>query len=533
MATDRSDPSNETPAARTFPVAPAILLALIVLAVVWFNWSHLRTTAYSSDQINIATMVLKYRHPELFPTERGLRQIDLYPKTYIGLLNLLVSLTGGTRQALFCLGSLLLIVFACGMYFLLLETTSNGWIAAAIAIASLWFRASFEGQEWQVADIGAFLPRTITFAMVPWLVLVCARWLGRWELVGVFAVLGIAANYHPLSALFLAVIFGLALLLVPRCRVRHIAILAVSVAIFSAAAAPYFLEVTQAMRAAAARRLSEGSQPSPEQVTKVRQLMPYATFPPPWATIRWVGFHMILPAVVGACGFWVRRRKLADRDRFVVAFLCGALIYAVGGSLAEMIARATMGLHKSFLFMRAFQLVYLPLWVFCGWLIVDLWNRPSGRARWGAAVLVAALLVPASAPEYAVRWVKYRGKVPERPSLQQDADVVAVCQWIRNHTQIADTCVVPPNWSFFPLLAERSMIASAKEIGFIIYEPAVGVAAHERTQEVQAAYESPSPAALIEVAKRYGAGYVAVRDRELQARQVFQSGPYRIYTVTP
>jgi hypothetical protein len=532
MAADQPLPTNEAETSRSVSFAPLVSVALVVLAVAAFNWTHLDRTVYSSDQINIATMLLQYGHPELFPTEQGLRSLDLYPNTYIGLLNILASLTGGAKQALFWLGTFLLFVFAAGMFVLLLEVTDSAWIAAAIAIASLWFRASFEGQHWQVADFTAFLPRTITFALVPWLLLVCMRWLGRWELVGIFAALGVAANYHPLSAIFLATIFGLTLLLVRKTRLQHIAILAVSVMVFAAASAPYSLDVTHAMRAAATmRRLKGGPQPSSEQIAEVRRLTPYATFPPPWATIRWVGFQMALPLLIGASGVWVRRRKLSDRDRLAVAFLGGVLLYSVGGAATEAAVRATIGLHKSFIFMRAFHLVYLPLWIFCGGLIVDLWNRRGRRERLGAALLAAALLIPASAPEYALRWVKYKGKIPQGSSLQSDPDLLAVCRWARENTEIADTFLVPPNWSFFPLFAERSMVASGKEVGFIIYEPSVGVEAWERSRTVQAAYEDPSPARLIEAAKRYGAAHIVVRDRALPGTPAFQTGPYRLYGV--
>jgi hypothetical protein len=183
--------------------------------------------------------------------------------------------------------------------------------------------------------------------------------------------------------------------------------------------------------------------------------------------------------------------------------------------------------------MRAFHLVYLPLFIFCGWLVEDWWSRAHTGYRTGAVLLVAALLMPVSKMEYAVRWVKYHGAVPKKKSLEFDADFVAACKWIRETTSLADTFVVPSGWLLFAVLAQRSMVGSLKESSFIIYEPAVGVKAYERYHAVEAAYASPSPARLIEVARRYDAQYILVYDRELEGRPVFQSGSYRIYAVEP
>jgi len=526
----RSSPDNESSRPKTTFWAPPVVFALVMGVITLFNWSHLDATPYTSDQIGIGTLLLKYEDPMLFPAEQGLRPLDLYPKAYLGLLNILVLATGEIKEAFFLLGTFLLIAFAVGMYVLLYDSTGNPWMAAVLAVASLWFRASFGGHHWQSCSFDAFLPRLITLAMVPWLLLACSHWLGQWKLTAVFAALGVAANYHPLSALFLATIFGLTLLLVPGARVRHIAILAVSVLIFSTAAAPYFLEANRALRAEAARRASEGPTPTPEQIEQARQATAYAVFPPPWKTIRWVSFYLALPALVGACGLWLRRRRLNDCHRTVVAFLGGVVLVAIGGQAAETVLRHAFGIHKSFTLLRAFHLVYLPLWIFSGWLIEGLWRERRGWQRLAATVLAVALLTPVSGPEYIVRWLKYGGNVPQRPSLEQDPDFVAVCQWALAQTDPADTFVVPPTWSLFPFLARRTMVAAAKEASFIIYDPAQGVEVYERCRNVREAYEDPSSQRLIEVAKRYGARYILVHDRELPGKPVFQSRSYRVYT---
>ncbi|MBM3334203.1 hypothetical protein FJY63_06040, partial [Candidatus Sumerlaeota bacterium] len=46
---------------------------------------------------------------------------------------------------------------------------------------------------------------------------------------------------------------------------------------------------------------------------------------------------------------------------------------------------------------------------------------------------------------------------------------------------------------------------------------------------VRAAYDSPSAQGLLEAAKRYGAKYILVRDRDVEGEIVYRSGAYRIY----
>ncbi|MCX8037844.1 MAG: hypothetical protein N3D11_12505 [Candidatus Sumerlaeia bacterium] len=517
---------------RTIGTLPPLILAAVVGAVLGFLWPRLDSIPLSSDQIGIATLLLKYSQPELFPTETGLRPIDIYPNTYLGILRLVTLLAGDVRRAFFLLGAVSLIAFAFGVYRLMLETVARPWIALVAAVAALWFRAAFEGQQWQIADFGACLPRSIPLAMVPWLLLACSRWQGRWQLVGVFVALGIVANYHPLSALYLAVIFGLTLLAQPARRLRHAMILAVSVPAFSLAAAPYFLQVNHAIRRAAAQRKAEGFSATPEQIEAVRRQIPHSAFPPPFATVRWVGFHILLPGAAGAAGLFLRRRRLGDGGRIVASFLAAVLVYSVGGAAVEAVLRKTIGFQKSYLFLRSFHLVYLPLFIFCAWLIEDLWTG-GGRAtrRLAAVALAATLLVPASWPEYAVRYVKYRGAVPQRPSLEFDPDFTAMCDWIRHNTAVADIVVVPPAWNLFALLAQRSIAGSAKEISFVLYEPEVGVIAYEKYRAVSEAYENPAPDALPAVARRYGARYVVTDSREIAAPLVYERGRYRVYEV--
>ncbi len=523
-------PSPNSP--REIAAVPVLILAAVLGAILGFLWPRLDAIPLSSDQIGIATLLLKYSQPELFPTETGLRPIDIYPNTYLGVMRLLSLLAGDVRQAFFLMGATTLIAFAFGMYRLVLETVARPGIALAVTIAALWFRAAFEGQEWQISDFGAFLPRSITLAMIPWLLLACGRWQGRWLLVALFGTLWIAANYHPLSALYLAVILGLTLLAQPARRLRHAMILAAAVPVFSIAAAPYFLQVNHAIRRAAAQRKAEGFSATPERIEAVRRQIPHSAFPPPLATVRWVGFHILLPGAAGAAGLLLRRRRLGDGGRMAAAFLAAVLIYSVGGAAIETVLRKTVGFQKSYLFLRSFHLVYLPLFIFCGWLIEDLWaGRKSILPRLAAMALAAALLVPASWLEYAVRYVKYRGEVPRRQSLEFDPDFTAMCEWVRQHTAVADVIVVPPAWNLFALLAQRSIAASAKEISFVLYEPEVGVIAYEKYRAILEAYENGAPDALPALARRYGARYVVTDDRQIAASLTYERGRYRVYEV--
>lgn len=510
---------------------PVLAVVLVVLGVALFNWTRLDTTVYSSDQVYIATMMLKYRHADLFPGDPDLRILDFYPKSYIGVLDLLWCASGDIKAALFCLGTVLMIVFAAGMYFLLFDATGHPWIAAALAVASLWFRGSFGGSQWEVADFSAYLPRTITFAMAPWLLLACGRSLGRWRLVGLFAALGIAANFHTLSSMFLAMVLGGTLLLIPRARGRHIAVLAVSFLVFWIAAAPYFLELHRARRVPATTRPVDLPEPTTEQVEEIMRMRVPSLFLPPWRTVRWVGFHMALPVLCAAGGLWVRRRRFNDRDRTAVAFLLGTLAVAVGLAALLAFLRTAFGVQKSIIFMRAFRMVYLPLWIFCGWLIADLWDRESTGARFAAVLLVGALLVPASLPEYAIRWVKHQGKVPEYyRSVEADPDFLATCAWIKEHTPRDAMFLVRPQWHVFRVFAQRSMPMSKKGLALVLYDPALGLDAYERWKVVQAAYTNPSEL-LLETARRYGADYVLVYKAEIAAKRVFQCGEYRVFAI--
>lgn len=534
MSSDRR-PSDAAPSLRgALRPAPLAVLALIVAALLLNDWRTLDSSFLISDQVYIGVVTLKYRQPDLFPSDLSLRLLDYYPRTYLGVVSLFMSVTGGFKPALFTFNILLVLVFAAGMYLLIFDATQNVWIAVAIATASLAPRLSFGGNQWLVVTSEAYLPRTQTLAMAPWLLLALSRSIGQWRIIGIFAALGVAANFHPLSTVYLAISFGCAVLLFRTCRKRHLAILAVSVGVYWIAAAPYYLEVRRASRHRTVAASEEFETPTPEQIGEVMQFrLPWLLLPSARDTARIAGY-MMLPLIAGAAGVWVRRRALTPRDTTVLAFFAGVLICAVGMTALLLLLCYLFGFQRSTVFTRGLRLLYLPLWVCSGWLIADLWNRPGRKAHVGAWIVAAALLVPMHGVEQMARWVRWRGQIPRFHVLEFDEDFQAMCRWAREQTSRDALFLTPPErgWIVFRLFAHRGAVVTSKELALVMYDPNLGYELYKRYRRAEAAYENASPAGVIEVAKQYDADYIVVLDREIGGAPVFQSGPYRVYAVT-
>jgi hypothetical protein len=163
----------------------------------------------NTDKDNVMIMVAKDLNPGLYASDYVFTDDSLYRfyiPWYRWLMGRLWILTGSYETGLVWIVPIMVTIYVLGMILLLVRLSGWVWVAVGLALVSTSYREAMGSEMWGVATSDGMLARTIYAAFSPYLFWLMFRWLSSPSLRLTFVtgiVLGVAANLHPTSGLFM------------------------------------------------------------------------------------------------------------------------------------------------------------------------------------------------------------------------------------------------------------------------------------------------------------------------------------------
>ncbi|GEM_PF-1293365 len=514
-----------------------LLISLFIALAAW--WGNVRDTDISSDQVNIATMLLKEKQPELFSRDLGFADdsaFRFYTPLYRKLTAFLAGFTGGDfLRAPVVMTPFLLAAYLLGAYALFVWMTGHKAASLLAAVLSLFVRKALI-DTWGMGGMSSMLPRSVFLAFTPWLVLgiLCTR-NRPFVAAGFFFAVGLLANMHPVSAFGFAQIVLLTTLASERFAWRALG----RCVLWGAAAA--LPTIGFAMLYWSSTNVAGANAVTYSEIKDVMNERLGAFYPFQPSDVAKTLKSLTVPVALAGAGLWwrVRERKFSDTDRWFVWFAVVTVVVSLGGTAVVQLASEWTG-TKPLIFdqVRTLRFIYLPLFVFVGFLLAKLWEsaRSGNRiARFTLPVAALALCAYATLPLQKAVGRPLEARFSSAAA-NRDAEELALqelAEWARAHTP--QDAVIDCESLLFRYLARRSLTFCRKDGGILIYSGS------ERLKEWLTRYREwnqlpeNDSAARESFARKHGADYLVLKAKQpaLTFAPAFQNGYFRIYSLRP
>jgi len=561
------------PSSRPPWTLPTGTVLFIALALFWGGVAVTRGVEHlgSDQQLNLV-LVLKGADPSLFPSDLIFDGRDLqneYIPLYIGFLRWAYRLTGDLTAGYKLLVVPLNLLFLFGAYAVFLRRCAIRWVAVILAIfASLPF-PTLAGELFGIGPVQVITARAVFTGVFPFLFLAFCAWLTRpRRLILLFFILGLLANLHPVSGLFVAPMLALTYVLEQRGRLQAWGMAVAMGATTLLGAAPILWNQVH-------RLVAQGSAVSragdPLIARLVAQRMGYLLYPPhtlisilPRGLVDLLTLVIALAPAVILVVAWRRQGVVTSltlhlaavavlayilfpgakllilllgllcflsqgggeerEDRVVVYFAYAIFWVSVGGVIAIQALFYLLGRPVLFADMiRGVRFAPFAVFLLLASCIrrVD-WSRLQRPAFIGCLVL--ALVTASWEARHIVRtYLRTRGDAAA-------ADLAAVARWARQTTDVGDLFLFDS--PAFRVLAQRSLAFATKDGAAAIYHrPDRAGVWEDRLKALRAA--GADPVALWEAGRRYGAQYVVVPAEALggvglESRIRYQNATYAV-----
>jgi len=450
-----------------------------------------------------------------------------FPTVYAALMGWLLRVWPDPGTVLLVVSSVLLLVYAAGVYRLVVTVVDHR--GAALLIALVAFRVTFDltGTGWGIF-VGNAPPRSFVFAAVPWVLawfLGAARSPSRLMVLGV--VLGVLANVHPLSVLHVALMLAGALLLDPGRRRLRVAALGSGVA---AGLSPYLVQWARVRDVT----------PLPMEIVRFRA--DPQSFPA-WSTVGTSLLTSYLPLVVLAlAGLWVSRAWHREPTRWLSRLLACVAVASAAGPLLTLAWPRLFAVHL----LRMSGYAFLLLLVLAALLLGRALSRRSWAGTLAGGALAAFLLLTAGATRIAdlvpADWgrrvsVAATDVLPATTGIPAGGDresFVDLCRWAALHTPADALFLSPPGaWASFRLYARRSLYTTFKDGAVTVFSGARAIEWFEREGQTQRLYEPAHRRELPAFAAAHGADYVIQprADAPLDLPVAYENRAFRVHRV--
>jgi hypothetical protein len=495
-------------------------------------------TIYAEVGFAINDPTLYANDPVISSTARGFVSAFflLLPDAWESLEN--VEITYLSLSFLFAL------VFAIGIYLLIVDITRHQVAAFLAALVSLFVSRSLMETPtgWGVRVI---TPRFVVFGLSPVLLWLYWRWRHTWLAVIVFAAFGVLMLIHPRFSIYPVTIATLGLLFQDRPPLRHWARIALCVAVFAPfLLAVLFLTSTRVEGGILAR--------VPSSDENALEKDPYAF---PSRVLRPLAFSIVdasVPVILCALG-WLDMQKRAGghqaaQESLVIFSLVPLALYTILWIAIWWLPWVKLiGIERFLTYACLIPYAYGTYW------IAERWKERSLKPRLIATIALIALLLvtyrnlstvflqdnpvyrqlvdlfydrlaPDNVQEHRTAVLSEAGQAG---NIEDDWESFhALCDWARTETDVGDVFVVPPrNFSLFRLYSQRSLFVSAKNLGGL----------WDRYQATTTAYVSGDFADFEGLQTLGRADYIVVERDEftLSAPLVYENRRYLVYDLSP
>jgi hypothetical protein len=534
------------------------LLALAVFVAVAGFWAlhglTRRVEHLGGDQHLILAFVLKDAHPELFPTDLIFDKthfISRYVPFYTSFLGWAYRRTGDLATGYRMLVFPVTLVYLVGAYLAFCHVSGNRWVAAALAIFSSFpTRVPMANEIFGVGPVNMMLARTIVVGAFPLLFFGFCKSIGRpWRLGLLFMVIGLLANFYPVSPLYaVLVLIVLYVLLTGATRQSWLTAAGLGSAALVGAAPIAWSQ----LRAAIDRAQQAGEIGSAAARELAADRLGYVSYPPqtlsllPPAVAHGLTFGLLAASILIIVRAWREGRHPSGRafqlvalasiayllfpetrlaiataillfllpqgnrewgGERIVGYFCFSLFWII---LAELVLFRLGPLNQPALYVlltRGAQFAPFGLFLLLALsaAVVD-WSRVKRLARITCIVLVILM----------VFW-QLRHTVRTHLRTRGDAvaaDLAAVAEWARKETAPSDRFLFDS--AAFRVMARRSLVFSSKDHGPVLIDRPDRAAAWLEWKRAMSAVGN-DPEGLIRLGRRYGAQYVVAPTRSVAA----------------
>lgn len=512
------------------PVIVVLASTVVYAARYWFAWD--RFVEGTADEALWIALAQRWSEPGLFDADPALPALAQFaPPVYVWLTALAVRAFGGPGEFLLVASSVLLLVYATGVYRLAHVVTGHRWASALVAIVALRPNESL-AIGWGVY-LGSAPPRSFVVAVIPWLV---AYWIAaRREprrLLALGLVIGLLGNLHPITGLHLSLVLagGLLVEVGTAWRVRWRGSAGILGGCFMGIA-PYLLQL--------ARRFD----PSPFDMALIVERVGTQVFPSVGAVVESVVFSYTIPIALAMVG-WRAATDPEHREAATTIARLGlvAIVLTALGPLQAWLIPRLFAVHL----VRVSGYVYLFALVLAGMLLARLMSEPRAAVRLAAVGLGVALFATAGGarlPEMrstataeprsaAALWADVRGVGIGIPDKRAFLDL---CAWARVTTDRDAVFAAPPGTlASFRVYARRPLFVTYKDGALLLnFSGTLGSAWRARFDTNARLYATDRGETIVALARGHGIRYV-IRERTsppVALPVAFENAAYRVYVV--
>lgn len=511
------------------PGAVVILATGLYAARYWLAWD--RFVEGAADEAIWIALAQRWSDPGLFAADPALPALAQFaPPAYVWLTALGVR-AFGPGEFLLVASTVLLVVYAAGVYRLAHLVTGHRWAAALVAIVALRPNESL-AIGWGVY-LGSAPPRSFVVALIPWLV---AFWLGarrepaRLLVLGV--VIGLVGNVHPITGLHLALVLAGALLIDggTAWRLRSLAAASV-VGGFAAGITPYVVQLLVRF------------DPSPFDMALIVERVGTQVFPSLGAVAGTFVFSYAMPIALAVVGW--RAATTPEQRAAATAMahlgLVAIVLTALGPIQAWLVPR-WFAVHL----VRISGYVFLFALVLAGVLLARLLRAPRMTVRVAAVMLGVALFATAGGARLPQLRSAATGEARTAGALWADVRRAGIgipdkrafldlCAWARAATERDALFAAPPGmFASFRVYARRPLFVTFKDGALLLnFSGTLGRAWRARFDANDRLYASDRGDAIVAVARDHGIRYV-IRERTtppVGLPVAFENAVYRVYVV--
>ncbi len=460
-------------------------IAILVVASGLFAFLAMHETRISAEQVHQATIALKEHDQGLFATDRiyggsGLWQLS--SPIFQSLLRMSLVPTGYSDVVLpfRLMTGLVALVYLCGMYALLFQQCRSWSISLFVALISASVLEGIEGLRWGFGSLEMTNPESMCLATLPLVLLAYLRYERKWQIVWVFAGLGVLGNLSLTTSLNLIVVFAGLYLARHSYRPKAIGTVAMSLAAAFVGASPYLGYVVW-LRSS----MAGGGGGSYDAAEAVIAMLDADLLYPRVLTklLNWQLLVMLLSLGLPSLLVLVRVERYRLRHQGVWLWLmASALVVGFGAHGLSQVLAKWMDVPPILNFLDALKLALIPLFVLLAQAVTNLFRlapRQRPLLQWVCAIVIVAWIGPAdnlrvaryalwdTATRHAEEANKPRSVQRHRYRAARHAELAAIGDWVRKNTP-PEALVITED-AEFRLMSRRSIVTSRDDWPYYYY----------------------------------------------------------------